>query len=1498
MAPREPAASPYPQYPASITPNTGTTSAQTGGFPAQTGSFPTQAGVATGIYRSGNEAHQAGVVQTGTVPAQTGSFPIQAGVTPTGSVPALAASARPAPAASQTGAIPGLPQLSTEIAPVVDPIITVRGLRKTYDSPGGDPIIALDNISIDFPRGQFTAIMGPSGSGKSSLLHCIVGLDSFQEGIVKVAGKNLATMSSAELTEFRRVTVGFIFQSYNLIPTLSARENIEIAAELQRHQVDRKHFKDLVNRLDLGKRLNAFPSQLSGGQQQKVACARALLTRPAVVVADEPTGSLDSESAAEVLAFLRGAAADWGQSVVMVTHEPDAAQYASSVLFLRDGRLVAQLTNPTREAILEAQQALGQLRSGGSAVSVGLAGSVALGGSVALDAGSLGAISGGVAESRTVSGQGVVADDPAGAMASAALGGSVAGGNSAGAKTEETQDSPWFPVKSGGSAAATTAETDDVTLGMRVGFGLGSELGAGTSSHEISTASPAADSGVNPFNPVNNPLADAAVGLAAAGGNAGGSLVDSPVGLGGGAESAGNSLAPHETETPATKPPEKPKNRRSSWRNRKKRRPVADPALAQTFANLGVAVPDSEPNELADSLANGQFKWPSLSEASPDMDEGDNELLGQPLGLFARRPVPAPPTVPGETASPTGTDTPSGSRRPPVPAAPPTPPVPVALGQSPEPAELAGFGNSPELAEPSGFGNPPEPAASPAPTTSAPNPAVPMVTSAFTLTPGGGAAAEPDLTTPNVTLTDATQTGVGFLRRVAGSGYGFVPDDSAVPSGSGAVAGSAGLDAASLGAIPDSGSMGIAAGQNPDTGAIPGQTEFGSEVPGWAQQLAPAAAEPGFEPGSSLAASGWALSDTGQTRPIPSQPVAGEAAKSGGVAAGQTGYEPDRVEAGVALGQADTGVFAAPAGVGGVVGTGNSGIAAAQVGQMGYGAAASGNTSSIVPGQTGDVAGSVNSLAPRETEITPAINETATAPTIPSGIFGGGVAGSGTPWADGASSVSGAGGAEAAVAGEIPGEAPGAPTAALSVPGLTEGQAAAPISTPIPASIATPIPEPIPEPTALGGSESEPENVADNARAEAGTGAVTGAATDAVTGAVTGAREDESSGELSRPRRRRRASVDPQEAELAGQNELLQMIAQAEKLLAASGAAISDAQDALTSPEKSGKSKETGVRGSAGADGSGGASSVSGAGGNFNATIGASGLSSGGIGVAAGRAGDNPAGAGVRGSAGAGGSLRGSVRQSTSTALGASPVSSVPSAATTNIYRSATSTFTSVKGNASLAELAHSLGLEDVITAGRDQSGGASNPGTRNLDGSRRLSTPGGSTTQWDVRGGTGATSDKSGLFSPHSSPDSPAARGVSGATFGSGSLTSPGAGSADSAAFGSGASAASAASGVAGTTSSGFRSFMAGASGQTSAGDSGSTRGTTPDQDLLIARADAMLAQANAQSLDLQRSLLDLENPAGSPSQYRDAARMAPHESATPNHNPTPAPTTDPKGR
>lgn len=255
------------------------------------------------------------------------------------------------------------PRFSTSLSAVPDPIISVRGLIKTYSPDSDTPTLALEEVDVDFPRGQFTAIMGPSGSGKSSLLHCLAGLDSFDSGQVTVSGQDLSGLNAAELTRFRRETVGFIFQAFNLVPTLTVRENIELPSTLLRREIDSKRLARLLSDLDLEGRESSFPHQLSGGQQQKVACARALLSRPAVVFADEPTGNLDSLSSEQVLSFLRSAARDAKQSVVMVTHEPDAAQYADRVLFLWDGRIVAQLLRPTREAILEALRTLGAIRA-------------------------------------------------------------------------------------------------------------------------------------------------------------------------------------------------------------------------------------------------------------------------------------------------------------------------------------------------------------------------------------------------------------------------------------------------------------------------------------------------------------------------------------------------------------------------------------------------------------------------------------------------------------------------------------------------------------------------------------------------------------------------------------------------------------------------------------------------------------------------------------------------------------------------------------------------------------------------------------------------------------------------------------------------------------------------------------------------------------------------------------------------------------------------------
>jgi putative ABC transport system ATP-binding protein len=229
---------------------------------------------------------------------------------------------------------------------------------KIYGS-GETAVRALDEISVEFQRSAYTAIMGPSGSGKSTLLHCMAGLDTLTSGTVFIGDTNLTTLSDKQLTLLRRERIGFVFQSFNLVPTLTAAENITLPLRLGGHSVDDVWLDTLVRALRIEDRLRHRPSELSGGQQQRVAAARAMVTRPELIFADEPTGNLDSRSATEMLEMTRAAVDGFGQTVVMVTHDARAASYADRVVFLADGRIVETLAEPTMAGILDELKRLG-----------------------------------------------------------------------------------------------------------------------------------------------------------------------------------------------------------------------------------------------------------------------------------------------------------------------------------------------------------------------------------------------------------------------------------------------------------------------------------------------------------------------------------------------------------------------------------------------------------------------------------------------------------------------------------------------------------------------------------------------------------------------------------------------------------------------------------------------------------------------------------------------------------------------------------------------------------------------------------------------------------------------------------------------------------------------------------------------------------------------------------------------------------------------------------
>jgi putative ABC transport system ATP-binding protein len=232
-----------------------------------------------------------------------------------------------------------------------------REVWKVYGA-GEARVVALRDVSVELRRGQYTAIMGPSGSGKSTLMHCLAGLDTVTRGEVYIGDTGLLGLSDAKLTRLRRDQVGFVFQQFNLLPTLTAEENILLPLAIAGRKPDRDWYNTVIDAVNLADRLGHKPSQLSGGQQQRVACARALVSRPEVVFADEPTGNLDSRSGAEVLGFLRRSARDFGQTIVMVTHDPNAASYADRVIFLADGQVVGELTEPTAETVLDRMKQL------------------------------------------------------------------------------------------------------------------------------------------------------------------------------------------------------------------------------------------------------------------------------------------------------------------------------------------------------------------------------------------------------------------------------------------------------------------------------------------------------------------------------------------------------------------------------------------------------------------------------------------------------------------------------------------------------------------------------------------------------------------------------------------------------------------------------------------------------------------------------------------------------------------------------------------------------------------------------------------------------------------------------------------------------------------------------------------------------------------------------------------------------------------------------------
>jgi putative ABC transport system ATP-binding protein len=232
------------------------------------------------------------------------------------------------------------------------------GISRVYGS-GDTSVLALDKVSVAFKRGRFTAVMGPSGSGKSTLMHCMAGLDRATSGEVWIGDTELGALSERQLTLLRRTSVGFVFQAFNLLTTLTAAENIALPLAIAGKKPDPLWYDKVIDAVGLRSRLGHRPTELSGGEQQRVAGARALVSKPTIVFADEPTGNLDSRSSAEILGFMRRSVDEFGQTIVMVTHDPSAAAYADHVVFLADGRVVDEMDEPTADKVLDFMKRLG-----------------------------------------------------------------------------------------------------------------------------------------------------------------------------------------------------------------------------------------------------------------------------------------------------------------------------------------------------------------------------------------------------------------------------------------------------------------------------------------------------------------------------------------------------------------------------------------------------------------------------------------------------------------------------------------------------------------------------------------------------------------------------------------------------------------------------------------------------------------------------------------------------------------------------------------------------------------------------------------------------------------------------------------------------------------------------------------------------------------------------------------------------------------------------------